>query len=870
MRSPFLPVTAAFAAGIWAAPHFYLSAPEQLFVLGLILLGSALLLRFGYWAHGLVLSLAGFFVCGTFLAAAEHSFLPPHHLESLVRRGLFHPERPSQIIGWARTPSLPRPGGKYLDVEVTELRQSGRSFSAQGQIRLYHYPNRNRTSPPLAAYGNRLSLSLRELRSPRNFLTPGAFDYQGYLRRRGIYFTGLVRDALEVELLPGRGGSRWRAVLEDLRVQLLAHLDLLYPKPLGSQRSSLLKAMLLGEDDGLTPETESAFQESGTYHLLVVSGLHVGALAVGLYWLFSALRLSSWLITSLVAVSVGAFAVLAGSGIPVLRATLMVLIYLAARFLYRDRVLLNSIAAAAFLLLVLHPLDLRDASFQLSFLAVLILAAITVPIVQWTQSPFRLALRELENRELDKHLEPRPAQFRQDMRVVLDYLITRPDRPPYRLLRWSAPKATSGAFLLAEALTVTLFMQAGFSLVMVVYFHRVTWSGIVANLLLLSLTTVLIPLGFLVLFVSWLWWPAAKLGAGALGILVSWIYGIAEWSAGFHWLHRRVPTPPLWISACFLAAILLLALAVARRSRWTWPAVAGFFFLAVVLTWSPYAPRLRQGRLEVTALDVGQGDSVLVVFPKGTTMLVDGGGTIPFPGSLSRMDIGEDVVSPALWSRQIKTLDIAVLTHAHWDHLGGLFSILRNFQVRELWIGPGPHPDNLERLLNLAAARGVRVLRRQSGDYQRIDGVELSVLSPPADWNPRRVSNNDSLVLRLQYGRRRVLLPGDIESRMEKRLAENGYSLTSDILKIPHHGSKTSTTPSFLARVDPRFGIVSVGAYGRFGHPSAEVLESLRRAGVRAFRTSQDGSVTALTDGHRIELSAYRESLPSWPRFPLF
>ncbi|MBI1956445.1 MAG: ComEC family DNA internalization-related competence protein, partial [Acidobacteria bacterium] len=429
---------------------------------------------------------------------------------------------------------------------------------------------------------------------------------------------------------------------------------------------------------------------------------------------------------------------------------------------------------------------------------------------------------------------------------------------------------TSGLLALAEAIVFTLFMQVGFALVMVVYFHRVAWSGIVANLVVLSLTTFLIPLGFLVLLASLLWWPAAKAGGWALSVLVFFLHHVAEWSAQLHWLNRRAPTPPLWVSFCFLAALFLLAIAVARRSRWTWLAVAGLFCLAVVLTLAPYPARLPQGRLEVTALDVGQGDSLLVAFPRGTTMLVDGGGAIPVSDVPPSPYIGESVVSPYLWSRRLPTLDFIVLTHAHWDHLGGLFTVLQNFRVRELWIGPAPRPENLQRLLALAASRGVRVLQQESGDRREIDGVEVAVLSPPADWNPRQVSNNDSLVLRLQYGQRRVLLPGDVESRMEKWLVENGYPVASDILKVPHHGSKSSSTPAFLARVAPSFGIISVGGYGRFGHPHAEVLEALQRAGIHTFRTDQDGSVTVLTDGHRIELTTFREALRSWPRFPLF
>ena len=147
--------------------------------------------------------------------------------------------------------------------------------------------------------------------------------------------------------------------------------------------------------------------------------------------------------------------------------------------------------------------------------------------------------------------------------------------------------------------------------------------------------------------------------------------------------------------------------------------------------------------------------------------------------------------------------------------------------------------------------------------------MKVQVLSPPADWSPPEVSNNDSLVLRLEYGARRVLLPGDVELRMEKRLVEDGLPIASDILKVPHHGSKTSTTAQFLSKVNPRFGIISVGAYGRFGHPHKVVLETLQRAGVRVYRTDGDGSITALTDGNRIELEAFRDTLRPWASFNL-
>lgn len=210
-----------------------------------------------------------------------------------------------------------------------------------------------------------------------------------------------------------------------------------------------------------------------------------------------------------------------------------------------------------------------------------------------------------------------------------------------------------------------------------------------------------------------------------------------------------------------------------------------------------------------------------------------------------------------------------VLTHAHWDHTWGLISVLKNFPVRELWLGPGPSNYALGELLRVASQRGVRLVRLHSGLRREIDGVPIEVLSPPPTWNPPRVSNNDSLVLRLSYGRRRLLLAGDAESQMETQMLQEGLPLASDILKVAHHGSKSSTTLPFLLRVAPSFGVVSVGPYRRFGHPHEEVLETLRRANVRTYRTDTDGSITVSTDGNRIEITAFRHTQRSWPRFYL-
>ena len=231
------------------------------------------------------------------------------------------------------------------------------------------------------------------------------------------------------------------------------------------------------------------------------------------------------------------------------------------------------------------------------------------------------------------------------------------------------------------------------------------------------------------------------------------------------------------------------------------------------------------------------------------------------------LDLGESVVSAYLWSRRIQTLDVVVATHAHWDHIGGLRSVIANFRVGEFWLGPRGENENQAALLQTVAAGNVPIRQQAAGNRLNLEGVEFEVLWPPPDWVPTQNENNDSLVLRLGYGRRRVLLPGDAEGAVERRLIREGIPLRSDILKVSHHGSNDSTSSLLLESVAPSFGVISVGPHRQYGHPREEALERLRLAGVRIYRTDRDGATTLLTDGNRIEITTHRETLRRWPPF---
>jgi competence protein ComEC len=259
---------------------------------------------------------------------------------------------------------------------------------------------------------------------------------------------------------------------------------------------------------------------------------------------------------------------------------------------------------------------------------------------------------------------------------------------------------------------------------------------------------------------------------------------------------------------------------------------------------------------------VGRGDSLFVVSPHGRTLLIDGGGAFGgFTGHEAHngIDPGEDAVSPYLWSRGFQKLGVVALTHAHQDHIGGLTAILGNFRVGTLWIGREVESAALANLENVASERKIAIVHEIRGDAFSWDGVESQFLWPeigPEEVGPSP-KNNDSLVLRLKFGERSMMLPGDAEKQAESSILSDTRetALGRDVLKVGRHGSKNSTMPGFLAAVHPRVAVISAGEHNPYGHPNPELLERLAAAGVRILRT--DGAVHVLTDGKGLEISCF-------------
>lgn len=651
--------------------------------------------------------------------------------------------------------------------------------------------------------GDRVRLRV-SIRAPRNFGNPGELDYRAYLARRGVYVTGFLAADRDIELLDrpdsgvGPAFARWRRGVGGLFGSVLP------PAP-----AALLGALIVGTANELPADVRAAFTATGVAHVLSISGLHVGLVAAAGYaafrWLLA--RSRSILLTGAVPrLAVGAavagvlmYAGIAGTSVATLRAVIMVVVVLGAVVCDRQRHLLVSLAAAALGLLIWSPGASMDISFQLSFVAVLVLV---------------VGMERFGDR-WRAHEETTMASLR-GWRVRLE-------RATAMYLAVSVL-----AFLATAPLTA-------------LHFNQVTPVSLVANAVVVPLlggATVILGLLGAVAYLVWeplarffvlLAWPGLALGLGIVDALARIPYAVwrvvTPTGIELAILYGALGSAVLLRGRRRSGALILLALAMAIDAGW----------------W--YGERYLHDDLRVTFLSVGQADCAVVELPGGDVLVIDAGGLG------DTFDTGERLVAPFLWQRKIGRIDYLVLSHAQWDHYGGLAFLAQQFAPRELWWnGQAASGARFAALRRVVGEQGAveRVLAR--GATRQLGAVVATVVSPEGGALSGRL-NDDSLVLRLSFGTRHVLFPGDIEAGGERALLQRpATELGSTVVKVPHHGSRTSSTAGFVDATAPALAVVSAGFGNPFGFPHRDVVRRYGSRGATILRTDTDGAVAVRID----------------------
>jgi competence protein ComEC len=926
---PLAQLALSFALGILGSTWGRFEPRAIVCFYGLTMVAATIALLRSRLMLGTLLVIMATFVAGALLASVEKSEVPGHQVKRLFSDSLISVGEPVEVTGTLERDPETAPQRLYLNLRVERIRFKASEREASGSVMLLMaVPDKSTVGDVEQLdlrYGARLRVMTR-LKRADEFRNPGVSSFTEYLDRKGYDATGFIKSPLLIERLENTQVFLPLTWLYSWRRLLQTQLDSRFSK----ETSGVLDAALLGNRYYLSRSTSERFREGGTFHVLVISGLHItflGGLVFAIARRFGKNRILQVLLSVTI---VWGYSIAVGAESSVVRAALMFTFVALAPLTSRGASSLNALGGAALVLLVVHPGDLFDPSFQLTFVSVLAIVILGWPLLKkmadvgsWRptrETPYPPSctpwLRSLceclfwSERQWKRELERTNYSYRlfkSPLAATLERLHIQ------RLLRY-----------IFAATVVSVGVQLALLPFLVVYFHRLSIASLFLNIGI-SLMMAVVAITALAAVAS------AQLSLGLAAPLIGATNGL-NWLmvhsvdpfARVGLASVRLPEYTGWASAVYWCYYIPLGVLVVSLSRWAplsratterqplspneangidrplgkskgfpgkagisgasrktiWLAMLAQLVATALIISHPFSSARPAGTLRIDFLDVGQGDSALVTMPDNTTLLIDGGGR---PGAFRAQttfvdeheeefdretrSIGEAVVSEYLWWRGLDRVDYVLATHAHADHIDGLNDVARNFRVRAALVARNPDDDpEYLRLAETLTANGIPVRTLGAGDELRLGEVTASVLWPAPSANARLPSgNNDSIALRFQFGERAFLLTGDIEASAENAMLNNAgrleqnihQRLKADVVKVAHHGSKTSSTEAFITATGASYAVIPVGQTSIFGHPNSEVVERWRARGALVLTTGKSGTITFETNGRDLKLETF-------------
>jgi len=540
---------------------------------------------------------------------------------------------------------------------------------------------------------------------------------------------------------------------------------------LSDNNTSIINAMVTGKRKKIPEKTKYLWKESGIYHLLAISGAHVGILSFVLFYLLKFFRLKERKIYYFQIFFILIFLLFIGKNPPVFRASLMIILYFFAKLTWKDTDMINIVSLSGIIYLVIYPLSSLSIGFILTYFTTILLIFV----------------------------------FRRFSNVF--FISTRVEQALYLVFF---------AFLISLPLNIYFFNYAPF-------------SGLILNLL----TFIIVPLILILSLFSLLFFKfipaAAVIPVKASLFLISKLNLCAEY-LGEKLLIRPV-TPPLIIIFVYIAILLVFILV--RKKRFL-----SFMFLVIVATAMVLFPERTVKNNAVYFLDVGHGNATYLETAPQTNILIDCGGSYK-----KNNFTGEYIISPFLFHKRIKTIEGIFITHFHPDHYYGCLRLIKNFNIKNIYLfNTDKELKPYKEIIKSIGDRKTKIIGLSYGDKITIGNIDFVILHPSKEII-KEVTNNDSMVIKTKFPKTIILFAGDIEKEAEEKILKRGENIRADILQVPHHGSKTSSTLPFLKKVNPEIAIISAGKSSVFNFPSKEVVKRLKKLKIKFYRTDLSGGI---------------------------
>jgi competence protein ComEC len=889
---PFAWLAVLFASGIFLAKFFPFSWQIYCIICVFSVVCIAVFLKQKLVPFFLAVA---FITGGATLYRIEIEKISPNRLKVLYDSNQFISGEPIEIEGILNGKPELAVGGFFVELRVTRAFYRNEEREVSGKLRLFAaVPSEEigREYDELQLYyGTKIRVAC-QIRREEKFQNPGVASFKEIIDQKELDATGFIKSPLLIERIEDTPTFLLTAWLYEQRQSLILEFKNLFSQ----QTSGVLIASLLNNRYHLDKDTSDRFREGGTFHALVISGMHITFIGTWILFIIQRFTRNRWWQFLLAAAFLWAYSLMVGAEVPVTRAAIMFTILLFARIVFRDANLINALGVSGLFLLIWRPSDVFDQSFQLTFACVIAIVAMAFPILDkmkaigsWrptVETPFSPnASKRLKS--LCEMLYWRESVWKREAeRNIWTCVIFK--TPKAELLE--SKKLQRPLRFLFETLLVSFCVQLWLVPMMVVFFHRISLISLLLNVWIGALTAFFSLTAIIAVLLA----KVSTIFAATFVLLteiVTWITihaadpliesGLSSirlpiYAGNFKLLYVVYFLPLIafsllilrWNPLGFISNTAFQIPDLKFRVPNFVP-ISAFLILFSLIIFHPFSSPKIDGRLHVDFLDVGQGDSALITFPNGETLLVDGGGKPNFSTIYTQRDgeesepftpdtrnLGEAVVSEFLWEKGYDKVDYILATHADADHIQGLVDVARNFKIKAAIIGRTPLQDaDFVELNNVLQNRNVPTQTVSRGDVLTFGDAKIEILYPE---NTDEISdNNHSVTFRLIFGERKFFFTGDIEKETENLLVQTPQFLQSEVIKVAHHGSRSSSIASFIELSKAKVAVISVGKESPFGHPHEEVIERWKNSNAQILQTGERGTISFSTNGKDLQFTTF-------------